>query len=116
MRQKNPNGTFGEIVWVTLGGKLYLAAPEHLRPTMEREGIMFEMNNPRNNLDPKDLILKREYEDLTGQESPHPDEFELGHRVLEPSGDMETGKPTTEVTASVPAWSVPMSLGGSKTR
>ena len=37
----------GKIVWVALAGKLYRAAPEHLRLATEREGIVFDLNHPR---------------------------------------------------------------------
>ena len=40
VHQRNRDGAPSKIVWVSLGGKLYRVAPEHLRMAMEREGIV----------------------------------------------------------------------------
>ena len=83
IHQRSSNGSYGKIVWVSLGGKLYRVAPEHLRTTTEREGIIFETNYPRVSERFEDVLKKGEFEDLTGQANPTNEDYDMGDRILD---------------------------------
>jgi hypothetical protein len=101
---RNSNGTFGKIVWISLGGRLYRAAPEHLRPTTERETLMFETTYPKMSINPTDLLNKGEFEDLADQPLPTPEDHDMGDNVLEPEiiSEVPTEPSSSSNTPSVP--------------
>jgi hypothetical protein len=71
-----------KIIWISMGGRLYRTAPEHLRGTTEREGIVFDMNVPNMGQDPAQLLKGGEYTDLVGTGLPTPEDVEMSDRVL----------------------------------
>jgi len=87
--QRNANGTFGKVVWVSLGGRLYRVAPEHLRPTTERETLIFETTYPKTSIDPKDLLEKGEFEDLIDRPNPSAEDVGMEDHVLDPESIIE---------------------------
>ena len=100
VHQRNPNGMFSKIVWVSLGGRLYRVAPEHLRCTTERETLIFETNYPRVSFDPKDLLQKGEYEDLTTQSNPKDEDFDMEDHVLDPESVKQIPKESTSSSST----------------
>jgi hypothetical protein len=74
LTQSNRDGGPSKVVWVSLGGKLYRVAPEHLRLTTERETLIFEAHYPNLGHLPSDALAKGEYEDLLTQQPPPIDE------------------------------------------
>jgi len=96
--QRNTNGTFGKIVWVSLGGRLYRVAPEHLRDTTERETLIFETSYPKMSIDPKDLLQKGEFDDLIDQEHPTEEDFDMEDYVLDKSQVGDIPKESTSST------------------
>ena len=82
IHQTTSDGGPSKVVWISLGGRLYRVAPEHLRQTTEREGILFDMNFPRIGEDPNELLKAGEFTDLTGTARPTPEDVEMGDRVV----------------------------------
>ena len=82
VHQSSPEGGPSKVVWVSLGGRLYRVAPEHLRFTTEREGLIFDMTVPTMDLEPNALLRTGEFTDLTGSPLPTTDDVEMGERVL----------------------------------
>ena len=73
------------VVWVSLGGRLYRVAPEHLRTCTEREGIVFDLNYPNMGNDIEKMLLRGQFEDLV--KAPKPTAQDLRRRetvVLDP--------------------------------
>ena len=83
-----------KVVWISLGGKLYRCAPEHLRQATEREGFVFDMNFPRMSFDPDQVLAKGEFEDCISDPKPTPDQVELEGGPID-SRDVPMSEPST---------------------
>ena len=70
---------------VSVGGKLYRVAPEHLRLATEREGVVFDMNHPAMGQDPMEMLKAGELMDLTNTPIPTQAQLEAYGRELQES-------------------------------
>ena len=92
-----------KIVWISLGGRMYRCAPEHVRKATERESFIFDYTFPRMTaFDPAQVLNKGEFEDMINDPKPTDDEVELEGAPIDSRDIPMEGKPSRSSASALP--------------